>query len=239
VTGGSDRATRVWDLSTPHLVAHQGGGHAPSAPAVEPRVDRWTSPDGSKVAILKGDQKVFVEWNGTTGPLLFHGSSVKHAAFSPDGKSLITGSDDNIARIWDWSTGKLLAAPLSHRGSVRYAAFSPDGRRVVTDCANHTVRAWDTSSGEPLTPPLPYDGVVQKAVFSEDGRSLTVTDHGTSQTWDLSPDDRPLAELVAWAKLLSGGKIDQARGFLPLEPEELQKSWDAVRPFSEPAMSHH
>jgi WD40 repeat protein/tRNA A-37 threonylcarbamoyl transferase component Bud32 len=226
VTGGNDRVSRVWELSTVRQ-DRRDDDRAPAGPAPVQRVTRWTSPDGSRVAVLAADHRVYVEADGVRGPVLVHGSSVKHAAFSPDGRELITASDDDVARVWDWSAGNLLAA-LRHRGSVLFAAFSPDGRRVVTDCANGTVRAWDAKTGEPLTPPLPYEGACRRAVFSEDGQSLTVFGDGTRQTWDLSPDERPLPELAAWAKLLSGGETDPTRGFLPLEPEALQKIWEEL-----------
>jgi hypothetical protein len=48
--------------------------------------------------------------------------------------------------------------------------------------------------------------------------------------WDLRRDDRPVADLMELARLLSGSRIDLARGLLPLEPEELEKEWQRVRP---------
>ena len=54
------------------------------------------------------------------------------AVFSPDGRRVVTASDDDTARVWDAATGRPVGAPLQHKGAVRFAAFSPDGRRVVT-----------------------------------------------------------------------------------------------------------
>ena len=53
-------------------------------------------------------------------------------AFSPDGKTVITGSEDNTARLWDAATGQPLGQTLTHQGAVHAVAFSPDGKTVIT-----------------------------------------------------------------------------------------------------------
>ena len=55
------------------------------------------------------------------------------AAFSPDGKRIVTASRDKTARLWDAATGKPIGEPLTgHDDVVSSAAFSPDGKRIVT-----------------------------------------------------------------------------------------------------------
>ena len=53
------------------------------------------------------------------------------AAFSPDGRFVVTASEDGTARIWEAATGKAIGEPLRHEKKVSSAAFSPDGRFVV------------------------------------------------------------------------------------------------------------
>jgi WD40 repeat protein len=58
---------------------------------------------------------------------------VLSAAFSADGKRIVTGSADDTARLWDGETGKPIGEPpKGHDGAVWSAAFSPDGKRIVT-----------------------------------------------------------------------------------------------------------
>ena len=61
-----------------------------------------------------------------------HLDAVKLAAFSPDGRRVVTASTDGTARVWDASSGKFIAPLRGHSGWVLKAAFSPDGLRVIT-----------------------------------------------------------------------------------------------------------
>ena len=66
------------------------------------------------------------------------------AAFSPDGKRIVTASEDKTARIWDAATGKPIGdCSEAMRMRVSSAAFSPDGKRIVTASDDKTARIWD------------------------------------------------------------------------------------------------
>ena len=77
-----------------------------------------------------------------------HEGRVNSAAFSADGRRLVTASDDRTARLWEAGTGKELAVLRGHEGRVNSAAFSADGRRVVTASEDYTVRLWEVAHGQ-------------------------------------------------------------------------------------------
>jgi len=88
-------------------------------------------------------------WDAATGqpigePLKGHDGAVWSAAFSPDGKRIVTTSADKTARVWDAATGQPIGEPLKgHEDAVNSAAFSPDGKRIVTASDDKTARVWD------------------------------------------------------------------------------------------------
>ncbi len=83
-------------------------------------------------------------WDANTGQALGqpmrHEAALKSAQFSPNGRWLVTASDDGTARLWDASTGQAVGEPMKHEDAVVSAQFSPDGRRVVTASADNTGR---------------------------------------------------------------------------------------------------
>ena len=98
------------------------------------------SPDGRVIAVASADRLEYRDartLEPTGKPLVFE-SLPQAFAFSPDGKTLITGHDRGGAQRWDVTTGSRVGAPLPHGGIVWGVAFSPDGT-VIADrvCRRH------------------------------------------------------------------------------------------------------
>jgi WD40 repeat protein len=67
---------------------------------------------------------------------------VLHVAFSPDGALLATASNDNTARLWDFTTGRCVRILTGHIKTVYALAFSPDGALLATASTDKTARLW-------------------------------------------------------------------------------------------------
>jgi WD40 repeat protein len=72
-----------------------------------------------------------------------HAQWVRALAVSPDGRVLVSGSEDQTIKLWELTTGRHFRTLTGHSGGVRGIAFSPDGRRFATASWDRTVKIWE------------------------------------------------------------------------------------------------
>ena len=59
-------------------------------------------------------------------------------AVTPDGRYVLSGSSDNTLKVWDLSSGRILAT-FTANGSVACCAVTPDGRTIVAGDASGAI----------------------------------------------------------------------------------------------------
>ena len=119
-----------------------------------------------------------------------HTDRVHAVAFSPDGHTLLSGSYDGTARLWDVATHRQIGVPLNgHDDEVYSVAFSPNGKVVATGADDGMVRLWDVATHRQVGAPLNgHDGEVNAVAFSPDGKILASggADDGVVRLWDVA-----------------------------------------------------
>ena len=204
VSTSADKTVRLWDASKGQPIGEPLRGHEGQVTSAV------FSPDGKRIVSTSTDGTLRL-WNASNGqpigdplrshekdatnekpiggPLRGNENAVTSAAFSPDGKIIVSGSADRTLRLWNAASGKpILHHPLKgHTDRVNSVAFSPDGRFIVSASDDGTLRLWDARTGLPIGAPLPgHNEPVRSAAFSPDGaRIVSASDDATLRLWTL------------------------------------------------------
>ena len=78
-----------------------------------------------------------------------HSENVNSVAFSSDGRTALSASNDHTLKLWDVATGKLLRTFEGHTSQVVAVAISPDGHTALSGGDDETL-LWDLSTGKLL-----------------------------------------------------------------------------------------
>jgi WD40 repeat protein len=193
VSGSFDRTARVWDvekgvtilgpIETGHEIV-EAVIYSPDMALIATCGRLWRSiPDSTESQV-----KI---WDAKTGKLVValkgHTASVWCLAWTPDGKTLISGSSDHSIRTWNTTNWKQIAVFDGHTNLVHGIAISPNGRILASASYDNTARLWNLENGQPVSLPLEHVDLVNCVSFSADGKLLaTGCDDHNAHMWDVS-----------------------------------------------------
>ena len=158
---------------------------------------------------------------------LGHSDDVSQAAFSPDGRWILSGGRDGTMCLWEFETGRLLRTFAGHTGNVLSVVFSRDGRNALSSGYDGTVRYWDVAMGTELRRFEGHVGRVFTALLSSDGkRALSCGFDNTVRWWDVETG-RPLSLLkVTTGPIRCIALSPDDRRVLSCGQEGLGRIWD-------------
>lgn len=120
-----------------------------------------------------------------------HFDSVTSVAFSPDGKTLASGSRDKTIEVWDLKQGRRWYTLTGHEEAVETLAYSPDGKVLASGSRDNTIEIWDLDKGKRWYTLVGHSDWVYSVAFSPTEEILASGGRDKSiEIWDLKKGKR-------------------------------------------------
>ena len=151
-----------------------------------------------------------------------HSNRVLSVAFSPDSRTLASGSADNTIKLWDVQSQGQIATLTGHSNRVWSVAFSPDSRTLASGSVDNAIKLWDVQSQREIATLTGHSYFVRSVAFSPDGRTLASGsfDH-TIKLWDVQ-SQREIATITGHSSSVTSVALSPDGGTLA------SGSWDTT-----------
>ena len=138
------------------------------------------SPDGRYVAASNGDsRKIRLRDVTARRDIAILGDFKRESyvsEFSPDGRLLAVGANDNAIRLWQVPSGHLVRVLQGHITGIEGLAFSPDARTLVTAASFDSVKFWQVATGQEVLSFRETSRYPSQIGFSADGTTMVLLD---------------------------------------------------------------
>ena len=147
----------------------------PVPQVLKPEFERRTAPGA---APWMRTRTPFRESEALVRTLAGHTGPVTACCMSPDGRWIVSGSDDKTLKVWDVETGQEQKTLSGHTGGVNSCCMSPDGRWIVSGSYDKTLKVWDAETGQEQMTLEGHTNSVTACCMSPNGRWIV------SGSWD-------------------------------------------------------
>jgi WD40 repeat protein len=172
----------LWSVDEAGLLRHWAADGRPLSRAFLSDLETLWAFSPTADLLASGNDDLLL-WDTAEGQLLCRIPQpcwVTAVAFSPDGRTVVSGHDDGSVRFWDVRSQRLTGDIPAHPKAVSAIAFTPDGGRVATAGEDRVVRVWDADSHKPLAELRSHTDRIPALTWSADGSLLV------SAGWDTS-----------------------------------------------------
>jgi WD40 repeat protein len=115
-----------------------------------------------------------------------HHDRVDTIAFSSDGRTLVSGSEDTTIKVWDVLSQREKSTLSGHEARVSCLAFSDDGRWLASGSDDRTARMWSTETGKlSKILPDPDKRTIAQVAVNRDGSRLASASGDSIDIWDV------------------------------------------------------
>ncbi len=162
------------------------------------------APVGGRLLTFGTDGRALL-WSGPGEPVPtpLEGPSVVAAAFTPDGRRVLTRAREGTLRVWPIGDAGARGLLTGHLGYVDTVTWSRDGLRLLTASHDGTARTWDRASGKELLAVRDPSGVIHSAAWDPDERRiLTSSEDGVARIWSATDGSLLVALPPAGAPVL-------------------------------------
>ena len=149
------------------------------------QIHLWNTTTGRRRVTLNGHTNFFKE-----GPNEDEKEAdIQAMAFTPDGKTLVSGSEDKTVQLWK-TNGVKRATLRGHQGWVTTVAFSSDGEIVASGDSNKIIKVWDVDTGRERATLRGHKNTINALTFAPEGTPLyskclaSGSADGTIRFWD-------------------------------------------------------
>ncbi len=171
----------VWDLESGKFLKRIGAGQLGTVGALAFLKDGLSLAIGEGTPHASGSVRIFNVENGQQTHSFDEPTEVVYAlAVSPDGKLLVAGSGDKLARVWTIDDKKLVTTLKEHDELVSGVTFSQDGKLLATASAEKTVQVWEVETWSRKIK-FREKEPVYGAVFGSDARMVFLAVAGPSE----------------------------------------------------------